>query len=649
MLPKRVLYYGVDAPLPERTELRAGPLSLVFEEGDLRYVRLQGREILRRVYVAIRDRNWGTVAPRFSNLQKEIAADSFRITYDVENKQGEIDFFWKGTITGEAEGTIIFRIDGRARSTFLRNRIGFCVLHPLRECAGQPCVVEQVDGAVIEGAFPRYIAADQAFLNLRAVSHEVVPGVWVEVRFAGDTFEMEDQRNWTDASYKTYCTPLTLPFPAEVKAGTTISQSVTLRLKGRVPEGREELPTSEVRLAVSARPAVPLPRLGLAVASHGQPPASKELARLKALNLSHLRVDLSPFQSGYLATLRRAASEAQALGVPLEVALTLSDNAADELTGVVAALQELKPEVSSWLIYSPREKSTTEKWLKLARRCLSSYDSRAKIGAGTNAYFAELNRDRPPVELVDLVCYSLNPQIHAFDNATLIENLEGQAASVESAHQFAGGLPLAVSTITLKPRFNPDATGPEPEPAPGELPSQVDPRQMSLFGAGWTLGSLKRLGESGAYSLTYYETTGWRGVMETENGSPLPAKFRALPGSVFPLYHVLADVGEFAGGSVIPSTSSTPLKVEGLVLSRHGHTRILLANLSPEPQSVRVTGANLGRSVRVRFLDETNAEQAMLSPEQFRAEMGEWAQTSQDELELRLRPFGIARIDSEQM
>ncbi len=234
MLPKRVLYYGVDAPLPERTELRAGPLSLVFEEGDLRYVRLQGREILRRVYVAIRDRNWGTIPPRLANLQKEIAADSFRITYDVENKQGEIDFFWKGTITGDAEGTIIFRMDGQARSTFLRNRIGFCVLHPLRECAGQPCVVEQVDGAVVEGAFPRYIAADQAFLNMRAVSHEVVPGVWAEVRFAGDTFEMEDQRNWTDASYKTYCTPLSLPFPAEVKAGTTISQSVTLRLKGQV-------------------------------------------------------------------------------------------------------------------------------------------------------------------------------------------------------------------------------------------------------------------------------------------------------------------------------------------------------------------------------------------------------------------------------
>ena len=219
---------------------------------------------------------------------------------------------------------------------------------------------------------------------------------------------------------------------------------------------------------------------------------------------------------------------------------------------------------------------------------------------------------------------------------------------MESARQFAGGLPLAVSTVTLKPRFNPDATGPEPEPAPGELPAQVDPRQMSLFGAGWTLGSLKRLGESGAYSLTYYETTGWRGVMETEDGSPLPAKFRSLAGSVFSLYHVFADAGEFAGGSVIPSTSSAPLQVEGLAMARQGHTRILLANLSAEPQSVRVTGPKLGRSVRVRLLDETNAERAMTAPEQFRAEIGERVQTSQGELELLLRPFALARLDSEQ-
>jgi hypothetical protein len=70
----------------------------------------------------------------------------------------------------------------------------------------------------------------------------------------------------------------------------------------------------------------------------------------------------------------------------------------------------------------------------------------------------------------------------------------------------------------LKPRFNAVATGPEPEPAPGELPKPVDARQMSLFGAAWTLGAIARLAQSEAARLTFYETTGWRGVMETGDG-----------------------------------------------------------------------------------------------------------------------------------
>ena len=61
-----------------------------------------------------------------------------------------------------------------------------------------------------------------------------------------------------------------------------------------------------------------------------------------------------------------------------------------------------------------------------------------------------------------------------------------------------------------------------------QLPSQVDERQMSLFGAGWTLGSLKYLCESCPQSLTYYETTGWRGVMETKHSSPVSKLFNLL-------------------------------------------------------------------------------------------------------------------------
>ncbi len=657
-LPTRVLYYGKDEALPELLSLRAGPLSLVYENGDLRYVKLGDKELLRRLYVAVRDRNWGTVPNRFSNVQMQINEASFQIAYTVDNQQGDIAFRWQGLIQGNSQGTITFQMAGEAHSTFLRNRIGFCLLHPMG-IAGAPARIEHVDGQSEMNIFPVHIAPQLVvngeikpvipFNEMRAVAQEVAPGLWAEVRFSGDIFEMEDQRNWTDASYKTYSTPLRLPFPAEVKQGDKIVQSVTLRLLDERPKANDQpdIPqtvTKPVTIKFAANPSsTPLPRFGLGIASHGQALNSTEIARLRALNLDHLRVDLKLAQPNAEVLLRQATAEAQALGVMLHIALHLTDAAEAELATLTPLLQTVKPPVSTWLIFHEREKTTSAQWVQLARQVLAGYDLAAKIGAGTNVYFTELNRSRPPVQALDLVAYSFNPQVHAFDNNSLVETLAAQAATVHSARQFCGDLPLLISPVTLQPRFNPNATGPEPIPTPGELPPQVDPRQMALFGAGWTLGSVKYLAESGVASVTYYETTGWRGVMETATGSPVPEKFHSIPGAVFPLYHVLADVGEFRSGEVLPTTSSASLRVEGLALRTGGRTAVCLANLTNQPQMVTVS--DLAAEVQVRTLDETNAEAAMRSPEAFRSQASELKSTVDGQLELHLRPYAIARID----
>jgi len=646
-LAQRVLYYGRDKPLPERLHLRAGPLRLVFDDGDLRYVRLGDREVLRRVYAAVRDRNWDTVLPVMSNLHAEVGADSFRITYNAEHRQHDLDFRWKGTISGDARGIVTFEMDGRAHTSFLRNRIGFCVLHPMRECAGARCEVEKADGSTEASEFPRYISPHQPFMDMRSISHEVTPGVWADVRFEGEIFETEDHRNWTDASFKTYCTPLALPFPVPVEAGTEIRQVVTLSIRGERPAEVGAAAGGGVRLAVSPRDAAGfarLPRIGLGCASHGMPLSDRELDRLRALNLSHLRVDIDLAEGVYESRLRQAAGEARALGTELEVAVTVSDAAQGELEALGDALARLAPPVCRWLVFHADEESTTARWVSIAREHLGRYGEAALIVSGAPAYFTELNRSRPEPPFADAVCYSLNPQVHAFDNSSMVETLEAQTATVESARQFAGDLPVVVSPVTLKPRFNPNATGPESEPLEGELPSQVDVRQMSLFGAAWTAGSLKYLGQSAVDSVTYFETTGWRGVMETGQGSQTPDAFRSLPGCVFPMYHVFADVGEFSGGLVVPAISSDPLVSDGLALIKNGRTRVLLSNMTAEPQEVTVE--NLDENVRLRYLDETNAEEAMLAPETFRGREGELMRTRHGALQISLLPYSMARIDT---
>ena len=158
--------------------------------------------------------------------------DSFRITFDVTNRQGEIDFSWRGSLTGNSDGVIEARMDGVAHADFMKNRIGFCILYP-SELAGAAARVTHSGGAIEEACLPEDVCTTQPVLpfgDMNGLAHRVQPGLWADVRFAGDIFEMEDQRNWTDASFKIFCTPLSLPYPALIKAGEQVVQSVTLRL-----------------------------------------------------------------------------------------------------------------------------------------------------------------------------------------------------------------------------------------------------------------------------------------------------------------------------------------------------------------------------------------------------------------------------------
>jgi D-apionolactonase len=638
---------GAHQPPAERLTLTAGPLECVFEPESafLRYVRLGDVEILRGVYAAVRDHNWDTIAPTVTDLRLERDDAGFRVRFHVDHREHDVDFGWDGELRGGADGTLRFGLSGRARSDFRRNRIGFCVLHPAH-LAGRPCTVETVDGSRGTGTFPETISPHQPFQDLRAIAHEVVPGVTAEVRFEGDVFEMEDQRNWTDASYKTYCTPLGLPFPVAVPTGTVIEQRVTLSVRGAAEAAAPRAATPIVLAVTESASAPRVPRLGLGVASHGQALGERERDRLRRLGLAHLRVDLDLYRPTWPQALDRAAAEARALGAELEIALILGDAPERELDALIDAARGLGAHVARWLVFHRSEKSTSAQWLRAARARFNDAVPPAPVFGGTNAYFAELNRGRPPRDALDGIAYSINPQVHAADDASLVETLAAQRDTVASARTFAAGLPLAITPITLKPRFNPNATGPEPEPGPGELPREVDARQATLFGAGWTLGSLKHLSEAAVESLTYFETSGWRGVMETDTGAPLPTAFASAPGGVYPLYHVLADVGELAAGRVLASVASDPLRVEILALAHEDRTRVMVANLGPEAQHVRLTCPRLPALVRVKTLDGETVAEAMREPERFRADPGLHREVRAGRLELCLSPYAIVRIDA---
>ena len=458
-----------------------------------------------------------------------------------------------------------------------------------------------MDGTEVECRFPDLIEPQifgrSSFQELRSVAHEVAPGIGAHVGFEGDTFEMEDQRNWTDASFKTYCTPLARPFPVEVKSGTTIRQSVTLRLTGDSFRGCESWLDAAPKLAevliltIPDRPTGGLPQLGLGVASHGEPLTKITIERLRQLQLSHLRVDVRLAAPDWTTTLAQAAVEARQIGTRLELALHLPRHGEADFSALTDALEPMALLLARILALREGEAATTSGTLAEVRKHLNCL--RSPIGGGSDSNFCELNHelalDRFALGDSDFVFWSINPQVHACDHRSIMETLEAQAATVRSARTLTSDRPLVVSPVTLKQRFNPVATGVQTSRASGVLPPHTDPRQLSRFAAAWTLGSIAALASAGIASTTFYETTGARGVMERTAGSSMPDKFPSLAGGVFPLFQVFAGLAGCQQFAVAHSTATGP--VTALALFDAGKMkRVLVANLSGQSQVVRVTG-----------------------------------------------------------
>jgi len=610
------LVHGNATPPKPPTLLHAGSVAALFENdsGFLRRIAHQGIEVIRGVYGAVRDHNWGTVAPHLENLEVSQHEDAFEVRFEARCRAQPIDYAWRGHITGTRDGTITYAFDGEARSHFFRNRIGLCLLHPLHGCVGKPCEVGSVEDTEISSEFPVHIPPHQPFRNVRALRHSIRPGLQAEVIFTGEVFETEDQRNWTDASFKTYGTPLSIPFPVKVNPGDRVQQTVTLRfLEDQRGATIITTPTDSpaaVTIVLSDHPPLPHPSLGLGLPEIDADPSERQLGWLRELQPGHLRTEVRFTHGPWRERLRQADRQAAALGTTLHLALHLGNDAPTDLEELARVQDTLQTSPSLLLAFQVGHRCTPPPILNTVLTWAQQTVPGVPVAVGTNGFFAELNRERPPEGVQALPCFSLSPQVHAFDSLSLIENLEAQPQVVDGAHAFAQHA-VVVSPITLRMRWNPSATDTAPPLDAGELPPEVDPRQLSLFGAVWTLGSLATLlPHPHVHALTYYETVGWRGLMERETGSPLPQHFPSQAGQPFPLYYVFRDL---AGTQPQPPLRiSHPNRIAAIQLTTQtGTSRLLLANLTPQTQTTRVANSNnLGTA---RVMDAGTA--ANLTPE----------------------------------
>ena len=646
-VPRAVKLCGTEQPDVIGLILIAGPLSAEFDNGNLRYLKVGGIEVLRALAFLVRDENWGTYIPALSGLKIDQRTDGFSVSYRATCKRPGQEIAYDALIEGKADGSLQFSGTAVPRTDFLTARTGFVVLHPLKGVANRPVEVEHVDGKVEHSKFPELVNPVQPFLLIRSLTHEVMPGLQATVRMEGDAWEMEDHRNWTDASFKTYVRPLALPWPYTLKAGETVKQSVTLTLAGAA-RARTGTKAAGIAVRVGAATGATMPSVGLGMPAE-EIDAAKQKLDLLALAAPRLLIcQFDPRHrhgtkelEGYRMLCERIGAQCE-----LEIVVGSVDAFKEELARVAELVRAAGLKLSAVAVCPVGDLKSVlpggarppapplEQLYRAAREAFPG----VKLGGGMFSFFTELNRKRPPAALLDFVHNGTCPIVHAADDRSVMETHEALSYQITTARSFIGKTPCRIGPSSIGCRDNPHGKTFTPNPDNQRICLvKTDPRQRGLFGAAWTLGYLSSLAPTGVETISLGAPTGPLGIIYRKTDHAQPYYDGLGRDAVYPAFHVIAGLTRAAGARLVSAVSSDDATVRCLAYRAKDATLLWLANVTAGEQTVTI--AHQGTNLFGAMLDESTFGKATVDPRGFQKS---W--TALGGARLKLSAYAVAAL-----
>ncbi len=576
--------------------------SFILDNGKLRYFSSSEEELIRMIHIAVRDENWMTINPQISDLQIDTIKNKSFVFYSADFVSGNIDFTVRVKIEIQ-DDEMTFSFTGRANKTFLRNRIGICVLHPLNTCTNIICEVERPDGTGYSGNFPELISPHQPFTDIQAMHWSTPGNSMLKLFFKGDVFETEDQRNWGDASFKTYSTPLEIPIPVLVEKATEINQSV--ELKFIIPDNKK---TSPAYFRIE-KDLFDFPQIGFSIPSE-IPHTQATSVCLQNLNPDYLSIE-SGFENKWQQELLKKLTLAKSLEKEVELAIIVKDlpYPPDDFFPVVSSSGV---QVRNFLLIAWSDKIIKEEVYKNYSTALLRNFGSIPIGCGTRFHFSEINRESLPEKNPSFISFPLNPQVHADDSETIIENLQAFPDITNSARHLYPEIPLHINRLTLRYPFNPDPAGTDRYKRADGLPWTVDHRQWQFFYAQWILPALSKLKD--AEQVTICDTHGLNGLFSEQAVAGIPESENAV--WLFPAYLIFFEMAHFKPTQIYKTVSGNPFRVEGLFLKNDaGEYLLMLSNFCSVPLEIKVSGISDFKSeCGEKFLSAENLTEALGKP-----------------------------------
>jgi len=342
---------------------------------------------------------------------------------------------------------------------------------------------------------------------------------------------MEDQRAWSDASYKTYVRPLALPWPFVMEQGVRNQQSVELLItdkrgstvapayeQGRREDAHVTLENRRARgyLPRNRRCHPPGPDFcgaGSSRLAEEAPPATAAVAFRPTAGHDHEHL------RGFAEIGRGATDEPACV---LELVVPGQHSVDDELREVAAMARDASLNLSAVIVSPAADRRSTlpgSAWpscpplAEIYRAARGAFPG-LSIGGGVLSYFTELTRKRPPVDLLDFVSHCTCPIVHAADDLSVMQTLEAMPYIVRSARAIIGeDKPYRIGPSTIGMRQNPYGSRVMDNPNNCRITmTSHDPRQTSLFAAAWMIGYAAATAEGRLQALTIGALTGPLGL-----------------------------------------------------------------------------------------------------------------------------------------
>lgn len=541
--------------------------------GALRRLTLDGVEVVRLIDHPIRDADWRTLPLITDGEQLNAASASYTRAFHTADASidGQLQVQLRavnGAVQLEADLTLT------ARSTARVSRAGFVLLHPLRHVVGQPLDVRGTDGIWRSTRFPEHISPGQPVFDIAGLRHTVGP-VQVEIAFEGDVFEMEDQRNWTDASFKTYCRPLSRPRPFDIAVGETVRQRITVML--RRAAGTASIST----VAADAADSAVMPAITLAHEAALCP--APDTAVLSTLGVQGVLLRVNSDDARPDATVR-----AMLPNVSHTLELVTGASPAQELQRVADACAAAGIEPAR-VIALPRPYLASHQpdgpWPGGARpmdlpALVRAAFPGAACGGGMLTNFTEFNRCRPDPGLLDYVTFGTTAIVHAADDDSVLETLEALGDVFTSARSIAGATPLHLGLMSIGMRSNPYGAAVADNPRGARLAMAMnDPRQPTAFAATFAVAIAAAAARGRVASFAPAMTSGPLGMGGGRDGG------------LYPLFHIVAALAALAGSTVVVRGAAATGLITIMGSGKRGIAGVA-ANLGPG--AAMLDGAALG-------------------------------------------------------